>query len=105
MNTHEFGRLLYFSDQDLLTILREVPNERLLNALSGPEFVSIRLRICEVLSFNGARVFMQDLETFATHPHPQRDECQMLILEKIDDMTENGRVQPLTLPQQIHRAS
>lgn len=105
MMDRDFERLLYFTDQDLLTILRVVPNARLLSALSGADCVSIRLRICEVLSFNGARALMEDLEQHARERLPDRPEARISILEAIDDMTERGLIQPQNLPQQVRRAS
>ncbi|MBX3018564.1 MAG: hypothetical protein KF767_11785 [Bdellovibrionaceae bacterium] len=105
MTDRDFERLLYFDDQDLLTILRGVSNTQLLSALSGTDCVSIRLRICEVLSFNGARLLMADLERDGKERLPDRPEARITILELIEDMTERGLIRPQMLPHQVRRAS
>lgn len=105
MNDQSFNRMLFFNDQDLLTILRVVPNGKLLSALSGPDSTPYRLRICEVLSFNGARLLMADLDRDAREKLPDRPESRAAILETIDDLTERGLIQPQSLPQQVNRVS
>lgn len=60
----EFSDLLYFSDSDVITVLKEIDNVTLLTACQGSD-VALIWRIASVLSETAREYFFEDLNQFA----------------------------------------
>lgn len=85
-----FGELENLNDTDLLNLLKEVPNETLLMALSNNASVGVTQRICEVLSFEGTKYFLDDLKNVNEVPEKSRSESQEYIISLAIRMMEDG---------------
>lgn len=87
-----FCELENLTDADLLSLLREVPNDTLLLALSNEGCRAVTQRICEVLSFEGTRYFLEDLGHMGEVLETDRQENQEHILNIALKMMEEGQI-------------
>lgn len=87
-----FCELENLTDADLLSLLREVPNETLLLALSNEGCRGVTQRICEVLSFEGTKYFLEDLGGMGEVLEKDRQENQEHILNIALKMMEEGHI-------------
>ncbi len=85
-----FGELENLNDTDLLNLLKEVPNETLLMALSNNSSTGVTQRVCEVLSFEGTKYFLEDLKSMNEVPEKDRSESQEYIITVALRMMEEG---------------
>lgn len=106
MGTIKFEDTVNLSDDDLLTLLKQLPNEVLLLAVLGTDEKSLTSRICQVLSFQGAIYFLEDLEAFRTLAQPK--DCQVAIstIENlVNDMVTCEKINGPTSGKRLKMAS
>lgn len=88
-----FCELENLADSDLLSLLREIPNDVLLLALSNEGARGVTQRVCEVLSFEGTKYFLEDLSAIGEVLETDRHENQAHILKIALKMIEEGQIE------------
>lgn len=88
----QFFELENLTDIDLLNLLKEIPNEILLLALSNEGCRGVSQRICEVLPFEGTKYFLEDLNGMGEVLEQERLKNQNHILSIALKMMEEGLI-------------
>lgn len=88
----QFCDLENLADNDLLNLLKEIPNDVLLLALSNEGCRGVTQRICEVLSFEGTRYFLEDLGSVGEVLEKDRHDNQEYILNVAVKLIEEGMI-------------
>ena len=72
MRQFQFEDIINLTDDDLITLLKHIPNVTLLLAVLSVDTKDVATRLCQVLSFQAANYFLEDLEKFRLDAEPEK---------------------------------
>lgn len=84
----DFKILLQLSDEHLTMLLKELPSDLLLPAVCRN--LEVQKRIVQVLSFNSAKFFLEDLRNFESNSFTKAEQSQHMIVEIVSYLHDNG---------------